>query len=245
MKKVIAILMAFVLLTSCAAVFAESDDDWMNEDWMDDEWKKEAIAAWAEEREAAKAFTARFSGTLTDEDLLTFVMLNDETRIILGKTTPRDLLKEGYILSSAADGVFALVSKYGEDTGVYLYTENGGNNEPIMEMDAMFQEFMEVGYCGFDGTVGIHADDPDEYWYPDETGLKLGGLLAETGERIDLWDGLVNWLVTDYGARQSEEGIYEAKITLSDGRALYVASHDSQVRISLLGPCTEVTAGMP
>ena len=145
------------------------------------------------------------------------------------------MMEQGWNLQMQGDGAILLYDRQNEDTGVILTTEHGYLDEPILTMNAFWEVNLEVDYCGFDGAIGVYADDPDEYWYPDETGRKIYRLLLETGERLDVWDGLVNWLVTDYGARQSEEGIYEAKITLSDGRTLYVSSHDSQVRISLVG----------
>ena len=220
MKKKMGFLTALVLLALCAAAWAEGT------------WEE----AWAEERKAAREFTAGFSAALTDRDKLTFVMLyGDEYSYVLGETTPGDMRNDGWILSEENDGAFSLYDNNGEPAGILLYTEHGTPDEPIVTMNAMFQENMLVSYCGFDGIVGIYADDPDEYWYPDPTGMELAGLLEDTGERIDLWNGLVNWLVTDFGAEESEEGIHEAKITLEDGRILYVSSHDSQVRISLTG----------
>lgn len=212
------------------------DTSWMNEDWMDEEWKKACVAAWAEERKEAKEFTAHFTEKLTEQDLLSFVMYaHEDTRYILGKNTPKDMMENGWNVNVEGDGTFSLSGSFGHPTGVYIHTEHGYFDEPILTMNAFWEEDIEVVYCGFDGLVGIHSEDPDEYWFPDETGMKLGELLSETGDRSDLWEGLVNWLVTDLGAKQSEEGIYETKISLSDGRTLYVSSHDSQVRISLVG----------
>ncbi len=216
MKKILGFLTALVLLVSCAAAWAEGE--------------------WAEERKAAREFTAGFTAALTDRDMLSFVMLfGDENRYVLGETTLGDLERDRWLLAEEYDGVYSLCTIDGEPTGVYLSSEHGGMEDPIVTMDAMFQEDINVAYCGFDGVVGIHADDPDEYWYPDPTGMKLAALLEDTGECMNLWSGLVNWLVTDFGAEESEEGIYEAKIALEDGRTLYVSSHDSQVRISLKG----------
>ncbi len=216
MKKKMGFLMMLVLLALCATAWAQGE--------------------WAEERKAAREFTAGFSATLTDRDKLRFVMLYGKGySYVLGETTLRDMRNDGWILSMEDGGCFSLHDRDGEPTGVLLYTEHGTMDDPIVTMNAMFQEDILVEYCGFDGIVGIHADDPDEYWYPDPTGMELAGLLEDTGERIDLWNGLVNWLVTDFGAEESEEGIFEAKIMLEDGRSLYVSSHDSQVRISLTG----------
>ena len=229
MKKWMGFLLALVLLMCCAAVSAEGSAE-------EDDWEKAYIEAWAEERKAAQAFTAVFSSKLTDRDLLTFDLLyGNGYRCVLGETTLKDITANGWILYMEEPGVFSLYDSFDEPTGILLYTEHGAPDEPVIAMDAMFQEDIIVEYCGFDGLVGIHADDPDEYWYPDPTGMELAALLEDSGERFNLWNGLVNWLVTDFGAEQSEDGIYEAKIPLSDGRTLYVSSHDSQVRISLAG----------
>ena len=83
--------------------------------------------------------------------------------------------------------------------------------------------------------IGIYADDPDEYWYPDPTGRKLYELLYDTGEHLGVWDSLAAWLVKDCGAKLSEEGIYEAEVVLKDGRTVYISSHDSPPRVSLIG----------
>lgn len=229
MKRGTGILLALVLLISCAAVCAEGSGD-------SDDWEKAYIEAWAEERKAAQAFTAVFSAGLTDRDLLTFNLLYGYGyRYVLGETTLREMAEDGWILHMEETGVFSLYDINEEPAGILLYTEHGTLDEPVIAMNAMFQEDIMVEYCGFDGVVGIHAEDPDEYWYPDPTGMELAALLEDTGERMNLWNGLVNWLVTDFGAEQSEDGIYEAKIPLGDGRTLYVSSHDSQVRISLAG----------
>ena len=201
-----------------------------------DDWEKEYIEAWAEERKAARAFTADFSEKLSDRDLRTFVMhYGDEYHYVLGKTTLKDMMEDGWIPDMDDIGVFSLYDINRDPTGILLYTEHGTLDEPIITMDAMFQEFMQVEYCGFDGAVGIYEDDPDQYWYPDQTGLDLAALLFDTGGCVNLWNGLVNWLVTDFRAEKNEDGIYEAKIPLHDGRTLYISSHDSQVRISLAG----------
>ena len=212
MKKRISILLTLVLLVSCSAVSAED-----------------------EKTRAAKEFTANFTSRLTEQDLLAFELNYDNGyRYMLGWTTPKDMAKDGWNLKAEADGAFLLYNKWEEDTGIVLNTEHGAMDEPVLTVNAFADDNMTMSYCGFDGVVGIHADDPDENWYPGMSSAVFRELLPD-GERINLWDGLVNWLVTDFGATQNEDGIYEAKIPLSGGRTLYVSSHDSQVRISLVG----------
>ena len=212
------------------------EDDFSYDDLKKEDWYEEHVAWWAEKRKEAKEFTDHFSEKLTEQDLLAFdLTYSTETPYVLGETTLRDLMNNGWFLFQEEDGGFSLYDRYEDANGILLYTENGTVDEPIVTMDATRGYYADVTYCGFDGLVGVHTDDPDENWYPDDTGLKLDELLCETGERGDLWDGLVNWLVTDFGAVQNEDGIYQTKVSLSDGRTLYISSKDSQVRISLVG----------
>ena len=236
--------MVLEMLDVIIANYAEDDtlsdddytDDFSDDDLKNEDWYEEYVAEWAEKRKAAKEFTDHFSENLTERDLLAFdISSSQEKPYILGETTLRDLMNDGWFLFKEEDGGFSLYDGYELSTGILLYTGNGTVDDPIVTMDATDYLYEDVNYCGFDGMIGIYLDDPDENWYPDETGLKLDELLCETGERCDLWDGLTNWLVTDLGAGQNEDGIYQTKVSLSDGRTLYIVSKDSQVRISLVG----------
>lgn len=214
----------------------EYTDDFSYEDLTKEDWYEEHVEWWAEKRREAKEFTDHFTEKLTERDLLTFnIPFSKDNRYVLGETTLRDILNDGWFVFREEDGGFSLYDRYENSTGIYLYTGTGTIDEPVATMDAARELDTGVEYCGFDGLVGMHTNDPDENWYPDETGLKLDELLCETGERGELWDGLVRWLVTDLGARQNEEGIFETSISLSDGRTLYISSRNSQVRISLTG----------
>ena len=212
MKKMLAVLLAAVLLLSCAAASAEDE-----------------MAA------AAKEFMAGFTSRLTEEDLLSFELNYDYGyRYVLGKTTPKDMAADKWNLHQEEDGAFLLYDRWDQDTGIILYTEHGAMDEPLLTVNAFADDNLTMTYCGFDGGIGIYAEDPDENWYPGMSTAVFRALVPD-GERINLWDGLVNWLVTDLGAVQNEEGIYEAKVPLSGGRTLYISSHYSQVRISLAG----------
>ena len=184
---------------------------------------------------SAKEFIASFTSRLTEQDLLAFDLNSgDGFRYVLGKTTPREMTEDGWVLNKEDDGAFLLYDGWEEDTGIILCTEHGSMDKPILTVNAFADENGMMTYCGFDGQVGFYEDDPDEKWYPGLTTAVFQELVPE-GDRTNLWDGLVNWLVTDFGAAQNEEGIYETKISLSDGRTLFISSHDSQVRISLIG----------
>lgn len=88
MKKILGFLTALVLLVSCAATWAEGE--------------------WAEERKAAREFTAGFTAALTDRDMLTFVMLyGNENSYVLGETALRDMERDRWILSEEYDGAFS------------------------------------------------------------------------------------------------------------------------------------------
>ena len=224
-------------LEAAVANYAE-DEAYAGGDYGDDDmgWDQETARAWAEERKAAKEFCDSFSAKLTDRDLLSVILLyDDEYPVTLGKTTPKDLMERGWSMSSESDGAMLLHDKGGEDTGIILYTEHGYFDEPILTVNAFWDENLNVKYCGFDSMIGIYADDPDEYWHPDPTGRKLYELLYDTGECLGVWDSMAAWLVKDCGAKQSEEGIYEAEVVLNDGRTVYISSHDSPPRVSLIG----------
>ena len=107
-----------------------------------------------------------------------------------------------------------------------------------MKINAMWADDYNIEYCGFDGAInpGLVEDaDPDQRWnreYPYEV---LINAWENDDIWVDPWGAMCNWLVDECGAKVSEEGIYETEVTLSDGRILYIQSHDSAPCVSLIG----------
>ena len=154
---------------------------------------------------------------------------------VLGVSTPKDMIADGWILERQTDGTFILQSDWGVD-GVYVYTEHGELDEPILTVNMMWGEGTYFEYHDFDGLFGYLADDPDQIWYPGGMSDELyAELVADNGSASGIWQSFANWLAAECGGTVTEEGITNAVFTLSDGRPVYVSSHDSPARVSLVG----------
>ena len=173
---------------------------------------------------------------MTDQAMMTFWLENKP--IILGKTTPAELAEDGWDFSFEEDGTIGLSLDYRDGGAVYVTTEHASMNRPIMKINAMWADDYNIEYCGFDGAInpGLVEDaDPDQRWnreYPYEV---LINAWENDDIWVDPWGAMCNWLVDECGAKVSEEGIYEVEVTLSDGRILYIQSHDSAPCVSLIG----------
>lgn len=155
---------------------------------------------------------------------------------ILGKSTPQDLINYGWDdYTVEQDGTIGFHVDY-NDAWIYMYTEHGTLDEPILAVNAFWSE-SETEYCGFDGAFNDgQLDDPDTVWYEEMTVDEIMEHYFDDDFKIyGNWEGLRNWLTTMYGAVETDEGICQAMIPLHDGRTVYVSTHDSPVRISLLG----------
>ncbi len=171
---------------------------------------------------------------MTDHYRLTVKI--DGYAFTLGESTPQDLIDTGacdYVMEE--DGTISFSCDEGE-SWIYIRTEHGRLDEPILTVNAFWAETY-IDYCGFDGIYSIGwLDDPDAIWSTDGYTVDERDDLIENGEMSgsNQWEGLGLWLTERFGAEESEEGITEAKIPLSDGRTVYVSTHGTPVRISLL-----------
>ena len=170
----------------------------------------------------------------TDQDLLTVRI--DGLSFVLGETTMQDIIDNWFFnYTIEQDGTVSLAS-YEEDGWVYVNTEHGRLDEPIITVNA-FWYTTDVEYCGFDGgyTVGW-LDDPDVVWATDGLTAEERDNLIDADELSSFghWDALGAWLTEKFGAKPNEDGILEAQIPLSDGRTLYVQTNNSPPRVSLL-----------
>ena len=170
----------------------------------------------------------------TDQDLLTVRI--DGLSFVLGETTMQDIIDNWFFnYTIEQDGTVSLAS-YEEDGWVYVNTEHGRLDEPIITVNA-FWYTTDVEYCGFDGgyTVGW-LDDPDVVWATDGLTAEERDNLIDADELSSFghWNALGAWLTEKFGAKPNEDGILEAQIPLSDGRTLYVQTNNSPPRVSLL-----------
>ena len=68
----------------------------------------------------------------------------------LGRSTPRDLIRNGWYCYIENDGSFAFTDDEGYGT-FYVRTYGGGVDEPIKTIDCQFAYTISFEYCGFDG----------------------------------------------------------------------------------------------
>ena len=198
-----------------------------------------AVANYAEDEAQKPAATgsgasSRAMTAAEERRLLTIGI--DDGEYVLGESTPRDLVQDGWDVSVEQGGTIVCSKSY-RDGMVFVKSEKNAMDKPILMINAMWADDANIEYCGFDGIINpglAEGEDPDQVWnreYPYE-------ILVNAWEmddiHIDPWGAMCNWLVDECGAKQSDEGIYETEITLSDGRTLYISSHDSPVCISLI-----------
>ena len=172
---------------------------------------------------------------MTDQELAMIRL--DYRPVILGKTTPAELVNFGWDLSFEEDGTIVL-SQDGRDGMIFVTTEHASMNRPIMKVNAMWAEDLDIEYFGFDGYVSPYlaeGEDNDQRWNKEYSYEVLINSWENDDIYIDRWGALCNWLVDECGAKVSEEGIYEAEVVLSNGQTLYISSHDTAPCISLIG----------
>lgn len=198
------------------------------------------------EGQTLKTAEGEYYTLLNDEPLRSAVKeLTDRYRLtvriegvpcVLGESTPQDLIDHGLgEYSIEQDGTISF-SDYNGESWLYVNTAHGQLDEPILAVNAFWTK-LDIEYCGFDGGYGTGwLDDPDAVWSTDGLTVDERDNLIDSGELLpwDHWEGLGAWLTERFGAVQSEEGITEAAIPLSDGRTVYVSTNGTPVYISLL-----------
>ena len=172
----------------------------------------------------------------TDQNLLTVRFPYDTIDCILGETTPQDIIDNWYNKYTIEQDGTVSFAGYDEENWVYVNTEHGRLDEPIITINAFWAPYI-TEYCGFDGgyTVGW-LDDPDVVWATDGLTAEERDNLIDADELSSFghWDALGAWLTEKFGAKPNEDGILEAQIPLSDGRTVYVQTNNSPVRVSLV-----------
>ena len=172
-------------------------------------------------------------GEVTDRSRLTVNV--DGYPFILGESTPQNMIDTLRCdCEPEGDNTFGISCDHGA-TWIYIRTEHGQMDEPILTVNAMWTDAY-IEYCGFDGIFSIgRLDDPDAVWSPDGYTVDERDNLIEDGEMPSWghWEGLDAWLTERYGAAANPDGITEAKIPLSDGRTVQVDTNGTPVCISL------------
>ena len=166
----------------------------------------------------------------------------------LGRSTPRDLIRNGWYCYIENDGSFAFTDDEGYGT-FYARTYGGGVDEPIKTIDCQFAYTISFEYCGFDGYVDpYNLEDMDTIWYlreleelrakyPDEEFMTLEDLKERDPDDDDDdgpdWGGMKLWMKTLGEEEKDMDNGTGVSVTLSDGHTLWMFSASSPVSLSL------------
>ena len=180
------------------------------------------------------------TGELPAEEQRLLTVRIDGNDYMLGKTTPRDIIRDGWKCTQTRYGSFRMES--GKQS-FYVHTAGDSPDEPVYSVNPSSTH----EYCGFDGFMDPeNPEDPDTVWR--EKARKAAGKDAATGgsdEDNDYnppFEGLYYWLKTA-GIGEVEESTFEEEddihvyVGLSDGRRLKIISRRwFPVHLTLLDP---------
>lgn len=198
---------------------------------------------------------------LTEEEKQLVRLKINGTEYELGRSTPRDLIRNGWYCYIETDGSFAFTDDEGIGT-YYINTRGGSVDEPITTINCQFAYEIPFEYCGFDGTVDpYNTEDMDTVWYlreleelkaryPDETFRELDDLKEidpdDEDEGGENWGPMEFWMKTLGEEEPDLDNGTGVNVTLSDGHLLWLFSAKSPVSLSLghkdyirLGPESE------
>ena len=169
----------------------------------------------------------------------------------LGKSTPRDLIRDGWYCTIGNDGTFIFpdMKGYGE---FYVRTPNGSVDEPISSIQCQFAYEMPIEYGGFDGYV--NPDDPedmDTVWRikhiealkeeirangEDESDYRLSvdpweGCDEDEKGTGTYWDAMEDWIRT-LGEEEDWDNGTAVDLDLSNGYSLWIFTAKSPASVS-------------
>ena len=170
----------------------------------------------------------------------------------LGKSTPRDLIRNGWPCGIEPDGAFSFTDPEMYST-IYVYTEHGGIDEPIRAISCQWAYTAAIEYCGFDGIVNPEdPEDMDTAWYirsykqyraenPEEELPEVQYVLEHWHDEEDDddggygkdWSNMQAWLETLGRVDEESDNGTDVEVTLSDGFRLSVFSANSPVCLTL------------
>ena len=198
-----------------------------------------ATLAVAEDGMYQTALMPRPVDGLTEEEIRMMTVRIEGVDYIVGKSTPRDLIHNGWNCFPEWAGAFTYQDPEWNNM-IEVNTAGGSLDEPIIHISCQFAYEIDVSYCGFDGILSENnPDDPDWGWLSEEQ-PEPEAYDPETDpgpEDFDWqkqWYALTEWIDDVIGADQdtSEPGT-PVWYKLSDGRFLYLYSANSPVAIAL------------
>ena len=180
--------------------------------------------------------------TEKEQRLLTFTL--NGVDYTLGKSTPRDMINNGWNCFPEWDGTLTFSDAEGYDS-ILVWTAGSSIDEPIKSIHAQFAGDLDISYYGFDGVADPdNEEDMDTIW----RGRYLEKLIAEgydVAEDEDEdnepfpeekyrrnWNYMTEWLREEMGGVALDNGP-EVELALSDGRTLYMHAAASPINLSL------------
>lgn len=151
----------------------------------------------------------------------------------LGKTTPREIIRDGWKCSLSDYGTWRMENADGTKR-FFAGAAGDSLDEPVNHLNPSIYPGAETEYCGFDGYMDPeNPEDPDTVWWEKSRKAAGTGGAEEDGESVPTYGGLYYWLSTGaLGEVYKEEDYLGGKVTvdvtLSDGRLLQIDSTDWQ-----------------
>ena len=170
--------------------------------------------------------------TLTEEELRLLTVRIEGVDYVVGRSTPRDLIRHGWNCFPEWTGAFTFQDPEEENT-IEVYTAGGSLDEPIIGISCQYACEIDTEYCGYDGIIDENdPEDPDRVRFTGETDPDEEP--PEEDGRQKQWDALTSWIYNVIGADQHAT-VFNTSVcyTLSDGRYLYLDSNSSPVVLSL------------
>lgn len=188
---------------------------------------------------------------LTEEEQRMLTVAIEGVDYIVGKSTPRDLIRNGWPCFPEIPGTLTFEDPEMNNT-IVVWTAGGSLDEPIQRISCQFAYEADISWCGFDGILDpANPNDPDwgylEDAVPDPDAADAAVDMDAGPEGIDPedddpedddwqkhWIALSEWVDDVLGADQdtSEPGT-SVCYPLSDGRYLYLYSANSPIVLSL------------
>lgn len=170
----------------------------------------------------------------------------------IGRSTPRDLIRNGWPCAIEYDGTFSFQDPEMYST-IYVNTENDGLDEPIKSISCQFAPTVPIEYGGFDGEVDPEdPNDKDTAWFiegyegyrnnhPDEELEDIRYVLEHWNEEEDdeddgwggYWDPMQLWIETLGEVDEDSDNGTDVDVFLSDGHTLRIFTAASPVCLSL------------
>ena len=206
-----------------------------------------ATLAAAEDGMYQTALTPKPVDVLTEEELRLITVTIEGVDYVVGKSTPRDLIRNGWTCFPEIMGVFTFEDPE-MNNYIEVWTAGFTLDEPIISISCQFAPGLDIEYCGFDGIpdpdnpkdpdCGSFGDGPDPDEAEPETDEGENEPEADGDEEEGPWEkdwvSLTEWVMAVLG--EGQEGMQPGDsicYPLSDGRFLYLYSNSSPIVITL------------